>query len=214
MDRLTIKNRISLNSSPLHSTGSIFPTVLEEPNLSFSDDKDSTTQLDDAYNDAYNNQENGRQTSGKHKSRRRLPTLTSAFRKHCSRSFDSGISYLLTETTGSHSMDDVLNEEEVGGGVEQSSHELSQLSPRHQPWSPSKSLHQQRIALEPPTFETRNSFLSKKPLQASFGSGKKQPNTTLISRYGFTLHTTYVQLTLEQNIRNHTLKSKSFQIAF
>ena len=182
MDRLTIKNRISLNNSPLHSTGSVFPTVLEEPNLSFSDGKGSTTHLDDAYNDAYNNQDNnGRQTSGKHKSRRRLPTLTSAFRKHCSRSFDSGISYLLTsETTGSSSMDDVLNEEGVVA-VEKSSLEPSQSSPRHQPWSPSKSVHQ-RIALEPPTFEARNSHpLSKKPI--SFGSGKKQPNTTLISRY-------------------------------
>jgi len=62
-----------------------------------------------------------RQQSGKpqqqHKSRRRLPLLTSAFRKHCSRSFDSGISYLLTDTSHvsqqtSPPTDDVLNEEE------------------------------------------------------------------------------------------------------
>jgi hypothetical protein len=41
MERLSIKSRLSLNSSPLHTTGSIFPTVLEEPNVSFADDKGS-----------------------------------------------------------------------------------------------------------------------------------------------------------------------------
>ena len=91
-----------------------------------------------------------RQQSGKpqqqHKSRRRLPLLTTAFRKHCSRSFDSGISYLLTDTSHttqqtSPPMDDVLNEEEEVQHRDAVT-SLEPSSPRHQPWSPSKLNHQ------------------------------------------------------------------------
>jgi len=92
-----------------------------------------------------------RQQSGKpqqqHKSRRRLPLLTTAFRKHCSRSFDSGISYLLTDTSHttqqtSPPMDDVLNEEEEVQDRDAVT-SLEPSSPRHQPWSsPSKLNHQ------------------------------------------------------------------------
>ena len=134
MDRLSLKSRLSLNSSPLHSSGSIFPTVLEEPNLSFSDHQATleATYIGDTYN------ESGRQQSGKpqqqHKSRRRLPLLTTAFRKHCSRSFDSGISYLLNDSEGvaAPPMDESVISEEVEPEIlsrDNSIHEPS--SPRH-----------------------------------------------------------------------------------
>ena len=191
MDRLSLKSRLSLNSSPLHTAGSIFPTVLEEPNLSFSDDKEGNN-IEDCFAEVYGNQENGgrgKPQPQQHKSRRRLPLLTSAFRKHCSRSFDSGISYLLTETsmptssttTSSTSppLDDVINENDEVVEIEAT----LEASPRHQPWSPSKSL-QQRVSLEPPSFDGgRNSLLPKKPVSFASAANKKQPNTTLLSRW-------------------------------
>ena len=194
MDRLSIKSRLSLNSSPLHTAGSIFPTVLEEPNLSFSDDREGNN-IEDSFAEVYGNRENGGRGKGpppqQHKSRRRLPLLTSAFRKHCSRSFDSGISYLLTETpmptstttttasSTSPPLDDVINENDESDDMEAT----LEVSPRHQPWSPSKHL-QQRVSLEPPSFDGgRNSLLPKKPVSFATAANKKQPNTTLLSRW-------------------------------
>jgi len=57
MDRLSLKSRLSLNSSPLHSNGTIFPTVIEEPHLSFNSDKDSNGEDQDHFEDVLQHKE-------------------------------------------------------------------------------------------------------------------------------------------------------------
>ena len=88
MDRLSVRSRLSPSRLSPISPGNLFPTVLEEP----------ATPTDE-----YVPPSDYGQYSRRHLPRRRLPLLSSNAIANSSRSFDSGISGLLSETMSSPS---------------------------------------------------------------------------------------------------------------